>query len=71
MALSNHDLGKIKEMLGSIKVSGPQTPTEVKCNCKCKCITEAQVKNIVKGMDEKLNVIYADLQVLKNAAQQQ
>jgi hypothetical protein len=70
MALSQRDLGLIKEMIngaGSTTPSAP--PAEVKCNCKCvcKCITEAQVKALVKPLDDKLNAIYSEMQKMKTA----
>jgi hypothetical protein len=70
MALSQRDLGLIKEMISSVGSATPSAPAaEVKCNCncKCKCITEAQVKALVKSLDDKLNALYTELQNLKNS----
>jgi hypothetical protein len=67
MALSQRDLGLIKEMMSG--TGNNSLPTEVKCNCKCacKCITEAQIKALMKSLDDKLNAIYTEIQTLKTA----
>ena len=71
MALSQRDLGLIKEILDGVGSGSSTPPTEVKCNCncKCKCITEAQVKALVKPLDDKLNALYTSIQAVSNELQ--
>ncbi|MEO5348933.1 MAG: hypothetical protein H7836_04740 [Magnetococcus sp. YQC-3] len=67
MALHAKDIQRIADLVGGTSTQS-STPTEVKCNCdcKCRCITESQVKNLLKGLDDKLNVIYTELQKLNS-----
>ncbi|MBC8427395.1 MAG: hypothetical protein H8D97_00740 [Proteobacteria bacterium] len=70
MALSQRDLGLIKKMINSAGSSDSSAPVEVKCNCdcKCNCITEAQVEVLIKGLDDKLNALYTEIQNIKSAS---